>query len=57
MSSELKDLYQELVLEHSKSPRNFRKLENAQRQAEGFNPLCGDQVTLYSQVSSSGTEQ
>jgi nitrogen fixation NifU-like protein len=44
--SELRDLYQEVVLGHSKSPRNFRKLEGAQ-QADGFNPLCGDQVTVY----------
>lgn len=47
MSSELRDLYQELVLDHSRQPRNFRKLEGATRTAEGFNPLCGDQPTLY----------
>jgi len=47
MSSELRDLYQEVVIDHSKKPRNFRKLEGANRSAEGINPLCGDQITLY----------
>lgn len=47
MSSDLRDLYQEVVIDHSKQPRNFRKLEGASRTAEGFNPLCGDQLTLY----------
>ena len=47
MSSELRDLYQEVVIDHSKQPRNFRKLEGATRTVEGFNPLCGDQLTLY----------
>ena len=47
MNSELRDLYQEVVIDHSKRPRNFRKLEGATRTAEGFNPLCGDQLTLY----------
>ena len=43
---ELKDLYQDLLLDHNRSPRNFRKLPAAKR-AEGFNPLCGDKLTLY----------
>ena len=47
MSSELRDLYQEVVIDHSKHPRNFRKVEGATGTAEGFNPLCGDQLTLY----------
>jgi len=47
MSAELRDLYQEVIIDHSKQPRNFRKLEGATRTAEGFNPLCGDQLTLY----------
>ena len=47
MNSELRDLYQEVVIDHSKRPRNFRKVEDATRTAEGFNPLCGDQLTLY----------
>ena len=46
MSSELQDLYQEVVLEHGKRPRNFREAEGANRRAEGYNPLCGDQLTV-----------
>ena len=48
--SDLRDLYQETILEHSKSPRNYRKLEAANRTAEGYNPLCGDHFTLYVDV-------
>jgi nitrogen fixation protein NifU and related proteins len=44
---ELRDLYQELILEHSKAPRNYRELANANHKAEGFNPLCGDRFTIY----------
>ncbi len=45
MSSEA--LYQELILEHNRKPRNFREIENADRTIEGRNPLCGDQLTLW----------
>ena len=45
--SELSELYQQVILDHNKKPRNFRKLENADRFAEGYNPLCGDQLTIY----------
>jgi nitrogen fixation NifU-like protein len=45
--SDLDELYQEVILDHNKSPRNFRTIENADRNAQGFNPLCGDQVTVY----------
>jgi nitrogen fixation NifU-like protein len=45
--SELNDLYQEVILEHNKNPRNFREIENADKVAEGHNPLCGDQLKLY----------
>lgn len=45
--SELGDLYQEVILDHNRAPRNFRRLEGATRKAEGYNPLCGDQITLY----------
>ena len=45
--SDLRDLYQEVILEHSKNPRNYRKLAEANRSAEGFNPLCGDHFQLY----------
>ncbi len=47
VSSELRELYQELILEHSKKPRNFQALEHANHTAEGFNPLCGDKFKLY----------
>ncbi len=45
--SDLSELYQQVILDHNKSPRNFRKLEGATRTAEGYNPLCGDQITVY----------
>ena len=47
MHDDLTDLYQEVILEHAKSPRNFRVLENANRVAHGTNPLCGDNYTVY----------
>ena len=50
MSSELTDLYQEVVLDHGKRPRNFGKLEGATHHAEGLNPLCGDHFTVYAKV-------
>jgi nitrogen fixation protein NifU and related proteins len=45
--ADLRELYQEVILEHSKSPRNYRELPAASRKAEGYNPLCGDHFTLY----------
>jgi nitrogen fixation NifU-like protein len=45
--SEIDELYQELILDHNKRPRNFQKLSGANRKAEGFNPLCGDRFTVY----------
>ena len=45
--SEVRELYQELIVEHSKKPRNFGKLEGADHEAVGYNPLCGDKVTVY----------
>ncbi|HET9837093.1 MAG TPA: SUF system NifU family Fe-S cluster assembly protein [Candidatus Angelobacter sp.] len=45
--SELRELYQEVILEHSKKPRNYRALEAANHKAEGYNPLCGDHFTIY----------
>jgi nitrogen fixation NifU-like protein len=45
--AEVADLYQELIVDHSRRPRNFRRLERATHHAEGFNPLCGDKVTVY----------
>jgi nitrogen fixation NifU-like protein len=47
---ELRELYQEVILEHSKHPRNFRALDAANHKAEGFNPLCGDHFTVYVDV-------
>lgn len=44
---ELRDLYQEMILDHSKRPKNFGELAGANRQAEGYNPLCGDRETVY----------
>ena len=48
--SELRDLYQQVILDHNKKPRNFRVLAGANRTAEGYNPLCGDEITLYLSV-------
>lgn len=45
--SELRELYQEVILDHSKRPRNFHALPEASGRAEGFNPLCGDRATIY----------
>jgi nitrogen fixation NifU-like protein len=45
--SELSELYQQVILDHNKKPRNFRRLETANHTAEGYNPLCGDQLTVY----------
>jgi nitrogen fixation NifU-like protein len=49
MSVELQDLYQEVILDHNRQPRNFRALDGA-RKAEGHNPLCGDRLTVYLRV-------
>ncbi len=49
--SDLSSLYQEVILDHSKRPRNFHAIENADRHANGFNPLCGDKVTIYLHMS------
>jgi nitrogen fixation NifU-like protein len=48
--SDLRDLYQETILDHNKRPRNFKKLEDANRSADGYNPLCGDKVKIYVRV-------
>jgi nitrogen fixation NifU-like protein len=45
--SELSELYQQVILDHNRKPRNFQKVADANRTAEGFNPLCGDQIHLY----------
>lgn len=45
--SELRELYQQVILDHNKTPRNFGKLEDANRDQEGYNPLCGDHLHIY----------
>jgi nitrogen fixation protein NifU and related proteins len=45
--SDLRELYQELIIDHSKRPRNFRVLEGANRKLNGYNPLCGDKITVF----------
>ena len=44
---ELQDLYQQIILDHNKNPRNYRELPNATRKVEGYNPLCGDHYTVF----------
>jgi nitrogen fixation NifU-like protein len=48
--SDLGDLYQQTILDHNRNPRNFRRLEQANRTAEGHNPLCGDRIKVYVQL-------
>ena len=45
--NDLRDLYQEIILDHNRNPRNFRKIEGATFTLEGHNPLCGDRYTIY----------
>lgn len=47
---DLKELYQEIILDHNKNPKNYGKLEEADKTTEGYNPLCGDRITLYLKV-------
>ena len=49
--SDLSDLYQEVILDHNKRPRNFRTIESPSHHAEGYNPLCGDRLKLYVTVA------
>ncbi len=51
---EIQDLYRELILDHSRNPRHFGRLENATHTAEGINPLCGDKLKLYLRVDADG---
>jgi nitrogen fixation NifU-like protein len=48
--NDLRELYQETILDHYRQPRNFGRLVGANRKAEGYNPLCGDKITLYLKV-------
>ncbi len=47
----LRDLYQEVIFDHNRNPRNFHVMDQASHRAEGYNPLCGDQLTVYAQIS------
>jgi len=47
---ELRELYQEIIIDHNRDPRNHRAIEGATSQAQGFNPLCGDKLTVYLQI-------
>ena len=55
--SDLQDLYQEMILDHNKNPRNFSKLEGANRKAEGYNPLCGDHLTVFLKLMNNKIEE
>jgi nitrogen fixation NifU-like protein len=48
---DLADLYQEIIIDHNRSPRNFRRLDSSTHHAEGYNPLCGDRLTVYLDVA------
>jgi nitrogen fixation protein NifU and related proteins len=47
MFEDLRELYQEVIFDHNRNPRNFRVMDDADRKVEGFNPLCGDRLTLF----------
>lgn len=55
MMDELRELYQEVILDHGKHPRNFRHPSDANRQAHGHNPMCGDTLTIFLAVDADGT--
>lgn len=52
---DLQELYQEVIVDHNRRPRNFGRLDDANRTAEGYNPLCGDRLTIFARVSDDGT--
>ena len=51
MNEELRELYQEVILDHNSSPRNFRRLDSATHTCEGYNPLCGDRINIFVKIS------
>lgn len=53
--SDLSELYQEVILDHFKKPRNFREMDNATHDAEGQNPMCGDKIKIYVHLNDDGT--
>ncbi|HRI45473.1 MAG: SUF system NifU family Fe-S cluster assembly protein [Ignavibacteriaceae bacterium] len=56
MNNELRELYQQVILDHNKSPRNYKKLETATNSSEGKNPLCGDHIHLYVKMNNDVVE-
>jgi nitrogen fixation NifU-like protein len=50
MSAELRELYQEIIIDHNRNPRNHHAMDDATTQANGFNPLCGDKLTVYARL-------
>ena len=54
MDSALRELYQEVILDHSRHPRHYGAMERASHKAEGYNPLCGDRVTVYLRLDAEG---
>ncbi|MGH8427543.1 MAG: Fe-S cluster assembly sulfur transfer protein SufU [Gammaproteobacteria bacterium] len=57
MDAELSALYRDLIIDHNKSPRNFRTLEPPRAEAEGYNPLCGDRLTVYVRLKDDHIEE
>ncbi|RMF62194.1 MAG: SUF system NifU family Fe-S cluster assembly protein [Calditrichaeota bacterium] len=56
MNEELRELYQEVILDHNSSPRNFRRLDSATHTCEGYNPLCGDRINIFVKISDNKIE-
>lgn len=56
-SGDLRELYQEVIFDHNRRPRNFRALDPATHQADGHNPLCGDQLTVYARMNDGVVEE
>jgi len=54
MMDDLRNLYQEVIFDHNRNPRNFHAMADANRKADGFNPLCGDQLTVYMKLNDAG---
>lgn len=57
MSMDLRELYQEIIIDHNRNPRNHYAIQGATHQANGFNPLCGDKLTVYAKVSEGRIEE
>ena len=57
MNDALRDLYREVILDHSRRPRNYGAMDAANRQSDGFNPLCGDRLRLFLQVEDGAVRQ